>query len=440
MSGANSLWNSSGVLSVGRYGSGTLNVEAGGVVSNTDDGYIGRFFGSTGEVAVSGADSQWNNSGDLVVGGEGNGTLNIENEGLVAVAGTTSIGAMGTVNLTGGRFEFGQTSLVEFSSINAASGSLAGNLIHTGYTNVATLTALQNPTVDLTDVRVINSGVLYGDSSLGNTLINTAGGEVETMVGERMRFGSAGNTNAGEINNFVGQIRFDQDMTNDTTGEINHFGGVVRFDQDMTNQAGGFIGGRGQFVADGGWTNHGVMAFSGPADVVGDIVNDTGGKIVTSGSATTTIFDDLEHNGAEIRTSADSRTVLFGEASGTGDYTGTGTVYFEGDLRPGNSSAAVSFGGNVVLGPLSTTQIELGGLTAGAQHDQLEITGTVNLDGTLNLLPLTPYDDPATRGMAGDFAVITAASRSGTFSAVQYGGSTLATDFGPDANGSFRSH
>ena len=43
VSGANSLWNSSGVLSVGRYGSGTLNVGAGVVVSNTDDGYIGRF-------------------------------------------------------------------------------------------------------------------------------------------------------------------------------------------------------------------------------------------------------------------------------------------------------------------------------------------------------------------------------------------------------------
>ena len=68
------------------------------------------------------------------------------------------------------------------------------------------------------------------------------------------------------------------------------------------------------------------------------------------------------------------------------------------------------------------------------------IAGTANLDGTLDLLPLAPYTDPATRGTADDFIIITAAERSGTFSTVQYDGSTLATDFGPDANGSFRNH
>ena len=94
----------------------------------------------------------------------------------------------------------------------------------------------------------------------------------------------------------------------------------------------------------------------------------------------------------------------------------------------------------MVLGPGSTTQIELGGVSAGAEHDHLNIAGAANLDGTLNLLPLAPYTDPATRGTADDFVIITAAERSGTFSTVQYDGSTLVTDFGPDSNGSFRSH
>jgi len=50
------------------------------------------------------------------------------------------------------------------------------------------------------------------------------------------------------------------------------------------------------------------------------------------------------------------------------------------------------------------------------------------------------YTDPAARSTADDFTIITAGERSGTFSTVQYDGSILATDFGPDANGSFRNH
>ena len=36
----------------------------------------------------------------------------------------------------------------------------------------------------------------------------------------------------------------------------------------------------------------------------------------------------------------------------------TGTAYFEGDLRPGNSPALITFEGNVVLGTLSTVTME----------------------------------------------------------------------------------
>ena len=58
----------------------------------------------------------------------------------------------------------------------------------------------------------------------------------------------------------------------------------------------------------------------------------------------------------------------------------------------------------------------------------------------MDLVTLTPYTNPATRGTADDFTVITAGSRSGTFSAIQYDGSTLAPDFETDGDGSFRDH
>ena len=49
------------ILYVGRSGSGTLNIEAGGQVSNTT-GYLGYDSGSSGTATVTGTGSQWTNS------------------------------------------------------------------------------------------------------------------------------------------------------------------------------------------------------------------------------------------------------------------------------------------------------------------------------------------------------------------------------------------
>jgi T5SS/PEP-CTERM-associated repeat protein/autotransporter-associated beta strand protein len=83
-----STWNS-GQLNVGAEGDGTLNITDGGLVTNSN-GYIGEFTGSTGAVTVSGTDSAgnpstWTNSGQLRVGNSGNGTLDITDGGLVSV-------------------------------------------------------------------------------------------------------------------------------------------------------------------------------------------------------------------------------------------------------------------------------------------------------------------------------------------------------------------
>ena len=108
----------------------------------------------------------------------------------------------------------------------------------------------------------------------------------------------------------------------------------------------------------------------------------SGSRIVTTGGATTTFFDDVVHNGTEIRTSANSHSVFLGSVTGGGNFTGSGTVYFEGDLRPGNSPALISFGGDLVLGSTSTLHIELGSLELD-EYDQLQIAGDLSIDGHL---------------------------------------------------------
>ncbi len=363
VTGIGSRWDNSLDLLIGRESTGTLNVEAGGVVNNRS-GYLGETSTGSGIATVSGLGSQWNHSDDLTVGEAGAGTLNLYDDGLVSVGGTTRIGSAGMVNLDGGRFEFGETSLAEFSAINAISGSMAGTVHHSAYSDAGTLTALQNTAVDLSDVRISNSGTLYGDASLTVGLLNLAAGEVQAATGERLRFAGRDNVNAGELNNFGGQLRFEE---------------------TLTIQTGGLVSGRGQFIANGGWTNDGVLAFSGGfADVHGDLVNSETGMIAIGGGSTTTFYDDVTMDAANlnIEIASGSYGVFFG--SYNGGSTGLGTAQAFGDLRPGNSPAIVSFEGDLETGVNTATFIELGGLQSG-QFDQLLVAGNLLLDGRLDV-------------------------------------------------------
>jgi hypothetical protein len=144
------------------------------------------------------------------------------------------------------------------------------------------------------------------------------------------------------------------------------------------------------------------------------VTNNAGGKIISSGGGPTTFLDDVVNNG-EIRTSAGSFTTFFGATSGSGAYTGTGTVNFEGDLKPGNSPAAISFAGNMALGVDAALKMELGGLAAGSQYDRVTVAGNLALDGALQV-SLTGGFKPA---KGNSFDILDWGTRSGTFASVQ---------------------
>ena len=88
VTGPGSQWNNSEDLAVGEFGTGTLDIEDGGIVSSRN-GRVGEF--GTGTVTVTGAGSRWNNSEGLAVGEFGTGTLNIEDGGIVS----SSFGGIG---------------------------------------------------------------------------------------------------------------------------------------------------------------------------------------------------------------------------------------------------------------------------------------------------------------------------------------------------------
>ena len=180
------------------------------------------------------------------------------------------------------------------------------------------------------------------------------------------------------------------DTLSTNLGAIELAGGIVEYSQALINSVGGVISGRGVFrgssAAPGGngLTNNGVASFSaGITDIFGDVNNTASGIIVAAGASTVTFYDDVVNNG-EIRTVTGSRTVFFGDVTGAGPFTGGGTVELEGDLRPGNSPANVSFGGSFILNPTGALNIELGGIAKGSQYDALTIAGTASLSGALS--------------------------------------------------------
>lgn len=228
---------------------------------------------------------------------------------------------------------------------------------------------LNGPAARVTGFFANNAGIVQGTGRFTAGMNNGTGGTIRARAGDHLIIDQVGMTNPGNI-------------------ELS--GGVLEYTRTLSNLSNGFISGRGEFrggtmtPGSNGLSNQGVVAFSGgTTDVRGDVINAGSGRIVAAGAGVITFYDDVTHNGAEMRVNAGSRMVFFGAQSGAGPFTGTGTVEYNGDLRPGNSPARVTYEGEVILNQSLRTIIELGGPVPGVNYDQLSIAGPISLDGTL---------------------------------------------------------
>ncbi len=358
VTGVGSEWINRGDLVLGGTG------VAYGQLNMTDGGRVDTWNATVhqGDVYVGGNDATWLISNDFQLGTNRYSTLSVNDGGNVIVGNRTTINPNGQVYMNGGRFEFGKMSLASYHQVGRYGGAMAGKVEVSGFHNFATLApSFSDSPTNLHEVQLSNSGTLAGSGFVDVALDNQSTGHVRLAANDWMRFGGAESSNAGRITNT---------------------GGSVEFGGQMTNLSTGFITGRGEFVA-GSWDNHGSIAVSGTSDFIGDVNNFNGALIVTSGNATTTFYDKVVNNG-EIRTSGSGSSVFFDEVSGAGSFTGTGHVFFEGNVNPGNSPAVVNFGGSLTLGSGSHSLIELGGLNPG-QFDQFKIAGDLNIMGSLSV-------------------------------------------------------
>ena len=181
------------MLNVGNNGNGTLNVEAGGAVSNTY-GYVGKYSGSTGEATVTGADSEWTNSNSLTIGGHdsevgGSGTLNLYDSGLVTVLSTTKLWSTGIINLDGGSLTTGSFNNTDLGTLNFHDGTLTvngvGGSFDPGTTNftIDGLAATDLPELAIANTASTTLSNLYVGSSTQGKLTVKTGGVVSGSVG-----------------------------------------------------------------------------------------------------------------------------------------------------------------------------------------------------------------------------------------------------------------
>ena len=400
VTGTGSQWNNSAELYVGVIGDGTLTVEAGGMVSNTK-GYLGYHAGSTGDATVTGTDSQWNNSGELNVGVVSHGTLNVE--------------AGGTVSNTTGRIGY-----------------------HANSTSNVTVTGMNSQWNNSDRLVVGRSGngtlIVEAEGHVSNTLglIGRYAGStgVVTISGANSQWNNSGGLHVGWYGNGTLDVKAGSTVSN-TSGYIGRYSGST----GMATVTG----------ADSQWNSSNSLTIGGGSSGAGGSgtlnIRDTG--LVTV-SDTTRLWDE----GTMILDGGTLETVTLDLTVGTFDMLDgilratnvTGTLHNQGaTLSPGHSPGHLTITGNYTQGAAATMEIELAG-TAADDFDQLVINGVLNLNGTLDLVNLAPYTDPAVRGTSDDFVLITANARSGNFNTVQYDGSALTADFTTDGNGSFRHH
>ncbi|MBL9138779.1 MAG: hypothetical protein JNK85_23110 [Verrucomicrobiales bacterium] len=146
------------------------------------------------------------------------------------------------------------------------------------------------------------------------------------------------------------------------------------------------------------------------------------GTVEVSSAQFFQVGGELRLNGAQLNlrpnifTDRPPLVLAGGELSGTGSigFSGSGgstTVTNLGTLlKPGLPLGVLGFNQRLSLAPGSTVEIELGGTTAGTQHDQLAVTGTIRLGGALRLR----LRDGFVPAVGDQFTVATFSSRGGT--------------------------
>jgi len=411
---------------------GTVNVSnAGGTVRITGAQFAADGYVLQGDAIELGA------SGTVVRVGDGSGTDTTRSATLnVALTGTGGLvkDDVGTLVLGGTNTYTGGTT-VKAGVLQGGTASLQGDIV-----NNAEVAFDQGPTAGTYagtmsgtgKLRKIGSGTLVlgsANSHAGGTFVDAGtlatdvtgalgSGAANVATGATLQLGGgfdAGTTaigNQGTVrfqdkssagtstltNAAGGVLDFAGDASADKATVINQAGAQVRIDQATTGVSFGALSGAGETVLGAKAL---TLGGSGGDNSLSGAISGVGGSVVKVGSGTLTLSGANTYTGA---TTVAAGTLRVNNTSGSG--TGTGAVQVQsgatlagsgsiagavtiakgGILAAGNSPGTLTLGALTLAGG-STLNYELGqaGVPGGALNDLINVTGNLQLDGTLNI-------------------------------------------------------
>jgi len=386
--------SSTGSIEVGKADNGTLNVTAGSHLqaAGLDMGITKN---SVGKVFVSDTGTQVAVSNQLLVGDLGNGDLYIENGGFVS-ASTAVFAKQESANAYLGLDGSGSELIVSHGAVLANSGLALvrvsnGASLKTGSTDMA-INSTASADVQLQGNKTrwaVNGNIKAGGDGQAKLLVDSGS---QLAVSKDLHWGTGAGRSELQVNQ-GGLVDIAGDAILGGQGRVALQGSSAK-NQTLLKVAGHTVEQAGAQLslsnANATFTDGldvaGTLQSQGVSAVNGNIQLASGvGQIVTQ-TGQLMLLGDVTHNGATINTHVGATTVFEGAVHGAGNFSGGGNLDFDGAYLPGNSPAAINFGGNnVAFGSASTLTLDILGSTPGTQYDQLLNMGNFNFKGNLVL-------------------------------------------------------
>jgi outer membrane autotransporter protein len=343
--GAGSTWTLGDGLNIGGLGTGLLEIAGGGAVASSGSAYLGFYASGTADVTIDGTDSAWNHDGEIYVGVNGAGSVDIADGGSMssgnAIIGNSATGT-GAVAVDGANSTWvisGNISVGEAGegTLDITNGGTVSNVV--GFIgNAAGGTGAV--TVDGADSTWTNSASLYVGNYGDGTLDISGGGTVSN--GNGFVGAEEGTTGAVTVDGADSTWTNSADLFVGRAGE----GTLDITDGGTVSNTHGYIGdsgtGTGAVTVDGAgstWANSGNLyvgnAGAGTLDITdGGAVNNTTGLIGYDSTGTGAVTVD----GAGSTWTNRSSLVVGESGTGTLDITNGGTVSNTNSGYIGNSS------------------------------------------------------------------------------------------------------
>lgn len=395
VTGAGSTWENGAELYVGFQGMGTLQILAGGAVTNTDASIAGGT-GADGSAVQIGGGATWTNTGELIVGDGGEGALTIDAGGTV----TSSLARVGSFNTGDGTATVSGTGAT-WTNNNLAVGYLGGSgeldVLNGGV--VTSGNATVGNTFGFGVANISGSGSAWnvsGTLSVGfdatGVLMVQEGASVSSLFGSLGFNNSAAATATIVDSGSTWTIANALEMSvNGATSTLNLNGGTLTLGADITDGGSGVS----TIVLEGGTLNMQSHAIGGATPI--DNLDIRSGVLKN--------VSQINNGGGYTKTTAGTLIL-----DGTNTYGGT-TMVADGTLRLAKTQ---NLGGGANIAAPGRYRVEITGVGAGTGYPQLKLSGQATLAGALDISRPNGFEPQ----IGQSFVIMTFGSRTGTFSQV----------------------